>query len=93
LNIAHIGNTSGVGSALAREQVAAGLCDKAEVYAFDDVTSKLFGGKKVKWNASSRIERMVARSRFFGEISKYDVWHYHYPYGGLRGYPKSPPSL
>lgn len=84
MNIAHIGNTSGVGSALAREQVAAGLCDKAEVYAFDDVTSKLFGGKKVKWNASSRIERMVARSRFFGEISKYDVWHYHYPYGGLR---------
>jgi hypothetical protein len=83
LNIAHIGNTSGVGSALATEQVAAGLCNKAEVYAFDDVTSKLFGGRMVKWNAGSKIERMMVRSKFFGEISKYDVWHYHYPHGGL----------
>lgn len=84
MNIAHVGNISGVGSILAKEQTTKGLYDQAEVYVFDDVTLKQFGGKMVKWNAGSVIARLVAQSRFFSELEKYDVWHYHYPHGRLK---------
>ena len=85
MNIAHIGNTAGIASILSERQLAAGLYKEARVYVFDDVTFKLFGGELIEWNARSRIRRMLAHSAFFHDLKKYDVWHYHYPYAGLKG--------
>jgi glycosyltransferase involved in cell wall biosynthesis len=76
LRIAHIGNTSGVASAIAAGQRAKG--HEVDVFVFDDVTEKQFGGIRIDYNS------FVSKRLFFHRLSRYEIWHYHYPYGSLK---------
>ena len=76
LRIAHIGNTSGVGSAIAAVQKANG--HEVDVYVFDDVTERWFGGRRINYNS------FLSKKLFYRKLMEYDVWHYHYPYGSLK---------
>jgi hypothetical protein len=76
MKIAHIGNTSGVASTLALRQTRRG--DIVDVFIFDDLTQKMFGGQKINYN--SRFEKFW----FHRKLTSYDIWHYHYPYGTLK---------
>lgn len=76
MNIGHIGNTAGVASTIAYEQQKSG--HKTDIFVFDDLTHKLFGGIKINYN--SHWEKW----RFFHKLNDYDVWHYHHPYGSLK---------
>ncbi len=82
MKIAHIGNVAGVGSILARYQKRVG--HDTAVFCFDKNTENLFGGKLVDWNGGNKFTRLMTKKRFFGELENYDIWHYHYPYGGLK---------
>jgi hypothetical protein len=76
LRIAHVGNTSGVASAIAAEQRASG--HDVDVFVFDDATEKQFGGIRIDYNS------FVSKMLFFRRLSHYEIWHYHYPYGSLK---------
>lgn len=76
MRIAHIGNTAGVGSILAAAQRAQG--HEVDVFAFDDVTERQFGGIRVDYKS------LVAKWSFFRRLKEYSIWHYHYPYGSLK---------
>jgi glycosyltransferase involved in cell wall biosynthesis len=76
LRIAQVGNTSGVASAIAAEQRAKG--HEVDVFVFDDVTEKQFGGTRINYNS------FVSKKLFFRRLSGYEIWHYHYPYGSLK---------
>jgi hypothetical protein len=65
-----------VGSILAAAQRGKG--HEADVFAFDDVTARQFGGIRINYNS------FVAKWSFFRHLKEYDVWHYHYPYGSLK---------
>jgi len=75
MKIAHIGNTAGVASTLANEQRKKD--HTVDVYVFDDITKKQFGGTRIKY---SRYSRWL----FHRKLESYDLWHYHYPYGVLK---------
>ena len=75
MKIAHIGNTAGVASTLACEQRTKG--HTVDVFVFDDITEKQFGGTRIKY---SRYSKWL----FHRKLESYDVWHYHYPYGVLK---------
>jgi hypothetical protein len=80
MRIAHIGNTAGIGSMLAGEQRQKG--DNADVFVFDDLTQSRFGGIKINYNS------IIEKTLFYIRLKLYDIWHYHYPYGGLLAYLK-----
>ena len=80
MDIAHIGNVAGIGSTLAEEQRRMGLDTK--VFVFDEMTKKMFGGTMINYN--SFLEKVF----FLIRLKFYDIWHYHYPYGGLNSYLK-----
>ncbi len=76
MKIVHINNTAGIASLLAWQQKNMG--HTAEVFTFNSATQRQFGGKKFiyRWPLS--------RWNFYNSINKFDVWHYHYPYGSLK---------
>ena len=76
MKIAQIGNTAGIASTIANEQRKKD--HPVDVFVFDDITEKQFGGIRIKY--SSRFSRWL----FHRKLESYDVWHYHYPYGGLK---------
>jgi len=76
MKIAHINNTSGIGSIIADQQRKSG--HKVDVFVFNDMIFRQFGGRKL--NYWSPLDRW----RLFRKLGKYDVWHYHYPYGSLK---------
>lgn len=76
MQIAHIGNTAGVASKIAKEQRKKG--HNVDVFVFDDFTEKRFGGVRVNYNSK------IAKFLFHRKLKSYDIWHYHYPYGSLK---------
>lgn len=76
MRIAHIANLAGVSTELAKVQTDQG--HKAQVFVFDDITFKMFGGTKINYN--SKIEKI----KFFTKLLTFDIWHYHHPYGSLH---------
>lgn len=76
MKIAHINNTSGIGSILAEQQRREG--HEVDVFVFNDRIFKQFGGSKL--NYWSPLDRW----KLFRILKRYDVWHYHYPYGSLK---------
>lgn len=90
MDIAHIGNVAGVANTLAEAQREFGHC--IYVFSFDAVLQKQFGGELVKYAKVNIINGtkvmnptfLVDRFRFYRKLTKCDLWHYHYPYGGLK---------
>jgi len=90
LDIAHIGNVAGVANTLAEAQRELG--HNTHVFSFDVGLQKQFGGQLVKYNKvnvtnGSKVINpsfLVDRFRFYKKLSKCEVWHYHYPCGGLK---------
>jgi glycosyltransferase involved in cell wall biosynthesis len=76
MKIAHINNTSGIATVLAKQQRREG--HEVDVFVFNDKTFKQFGGNKL--NYWSPLDRW----KLFRILRRYDVWHYHYPYGSLK---------
>lgn len=76
MKIAHINNTSGIASIIAEQQRREG--HEVDVFVFNDMIFKQFGGSKL--NYWSPLDRW----KFFRKLRRYDVWHYHYPYGSLK---------
>ncbi len=76
MKIAQINNTGGIGSILAKQQRKEGY--EVEVFVFDEITYKQFGGRKFNYNSP------FDKWKMFGMLKKYDIWHYHYPYGSLK---------
>lgn len=76
MRIAQVGNTSGVASALAAAQRSGG--HEVDVFVFDDATERQFGGIRIDYNS------FVSKKLFFHRLSRYEIWHYHYPYGSLK---------
>ena len=76
MKIAQIGNTAGIASTIANEQRKKD--HPVDVFVFDDITEKQFGGIRIKY--SSRFSRWL----FHRKLESYDVWHYHYPHGSLK---------
>ena len=77
MKIAHINNTSGLGTKISKEQEKK-YSHQTKVFVFNKIAFKQFGGEK--YNYLSPFSRL----KFFNEIKKFDVWHYHYPYGSLK---------
>ena len=69
---------AGIGSVLAKYQGG------TPAYCFDEGTYRQFGGKFIDWNGGNKFSRIVTKKRFLKELKNYDVWHYHYPYPGLK---------
>lgn len=91
LKIAHIGNTAGIASVLADEQLNKN--HDVEVFVFDELQQKQFGGVLVNYaifpvnkerNKSINLKWPFERKRLFERLKKFEVWHYHYPYGSLK---------
>jgi len=76
MKIAQINNIAGVGSILAEQQRKEG--HEVEVFVFNEIAYKQFGGRK--FNYYSPFDRW----KIFRILKKYDIWHYHYPYGSLK---------
>lgn len=76
MKIAHINNTSGIASIVAEQQRREG--HEVDVFVFNDRIFKQFGGSKL--NYWSPLDRW----KLFRILKRYDVWHYHYPYGSLK---------
>ena len=76
MNIAHIGNTAGIASTLALQQKRRG--NSVEVFVFDDLTEKMFGGRIINYNS------LFEKFWFHRKLNSYDIWHYHYPHGTLK---------
>lgn len=77
VKVAHINNTSGLGTKIAKEQEKK-YSHQTKVFVFNDIAYKQFGGEKYNYLSP------FSRFKFFNEIKKFDVWHYHYPYGSLK---------
>ena len=86
MKIAHIGNTSGIASEIAEEQKRRG--DEVEVFVFNELQYKQFGGTYVNYTLKSHgsinLRFFSERKRLFDRLQYFDVWHYHYPYGSLK---------
>jgi hypothetical protein len=76
MKIAHINNISGIASVIAEQQKRDG--HEVDVFVFNDTIYKQFGGSKL--NYWSPLDRW----KFFRKLRRYDIWHYHYPYGSLK---------
>jgi hypothetical protein len=76
MKIAHINNTSGIATVVARQQRREG--HEVDVFVFNDKTFRQFGGNKL--NYWSPLDRW----KLFRILKRYEVWHYHYPYGSLK---------
>jgi hypothetical protein len=76
VKIAHINNTSGVPSAIARQQNKENHV--SEVFLFNKFHFKAFGGRKFNYYSP------FSRWKFFKAISEFELWHYHHPYGSLK---------
>jgi hypothetical protein len=76
MKIAHINNTAGIATTISAAQATLG--NVSDVYVFNELIHKQFGGTKL--NYWSPLDRW----RFFKKLRDYDVWHYHYPYGSLK---------
>jgi hypothetical protein len=76
MRIAHINNTSGIASIIAKLQTKHG--QQADVFVFNRKIFKQFGG--IKYFYKSPIDRW----KLFRKLGDYDIWHYHYPYGSLK---------
>ncbi len=74
--VAHVNNTAGVASILSSQQKKIGHI--VDIFVFDSITQKLFGGKKINYRFP------ISKWKFFNSLRKYDIWHYHYPYGKLK---------
>jgi len=77
VKVAHINNTSGLGTKISKEQERK-YGHQTKVFVFSDIAFHQFGGQK--YNFNSRFSKF----KFFNEIKNFDVWHYHYPYGSLK---------
>jgi len=77
VKIAHINNISGLGTTISKEQERK-YGHQTKVFVFSDIAFNQFGGQKYNFNSP------FSKLKFFNEIKKYDVWHYHYPYGTLK---------
>lgn len=90
MNIAHIGNVAGVANTLAEAQRRLG--HSIYVFSFDALLKNQFGGELVKYakvnvtNGKKVVNPsyFIDRFRFYRKLAKCDVWHYHYPIGGLK---------
>ena len=78
MRIAHIGNIAGIASIISKEQQSNG--DAADVFVFDTFTEEQFGGVRIYYNS------YISKLMFYKKLKSYDIWHYHYPYGGLKKY-------
>ena len=76
MKIAHINNTSGVPSTIARQQNKENHV--SEVFLFNKFHFKAFGGRKFNYYSP------FSRWKFFRAIDEFELWHYHYPYGSLK---------
>lgn len=76
MKIAHINNIAGIASILSTQQNNMG--HNSDVFVFDGITHRLFGGRKITYRFP------VTKWLFFNSLKKYDIWHYHYPYGKLK---------
>jgi hypothetical protein len=76
MKIAHINNISGIASIIAEQQKRDG--HEVDVFVFNDTIFKQFGGSKL--NYWSPLDRW----KLFRNLGRYDIWHYHYPYGSLK---------
>lgn len=77
MRIAHINNISGLASIIAEQQSRQG--HQADVYVFNKTIYNQFGGIKYYYKSP------ISRWNLFRRLGEYDVWHYHYPYGSLKG--------
>ena len=77
MKIAHINNTSGLGTKISKEQERK-YGHQTKVFVFSDIVFKQFGGDIYNYNS------FFSKLKFFNEIKNFDVWHYHYPYGSLK---------
>src|SRR5215475_9943075 len=76
LKVAHINNVAGVPITIAKQQKRNGYT--SDVFVFNKINHSLFGGKKFNYYSP------ISRWKFFRNLKKYDVWHYHYPFGTLK---------
>jgi len=76
MKIAHINNISGIASVVAKQQRRKG--HEADVFVFNDKIFRQFGGNKLNYWSP------LGRWKLFRILKRYDVWHYHYPYGSLK---------
>lgn len=77
MKIAHINNTSGLGTKISKEQERK-YGHQTKIFVFSDIVYKQFGGEIYNYNS------FFSKLKFFNEIKNFDVWHYHYPYGSLK---------
>ena len=77
MKVAHINNTSGLGTKISKEQERK-YGHQTKVFVFSDIVFKQFGGDIYNYNS------FFSKLKFFNEIKNFDVWHYHYPYGSLK---------
>lgn len=90
MNIAHINNLAGVGSEISKGQRKQG--HHVQVFTFDRTLHKMFGENYVNFNFKTVDKQgtktnpfyLVHRQFFLNKIKDCDIWHYHYPFGGLR---------
>jgi glycosyltransferase involved in cell wall biosynthesis len=76
MKIAHINNPSGIATNLAAEQRRKG--HDVDIFVFNQIIFKQFGGTRLRyWSPLDRWS-------LFKKLKRYDVWHYHYPYGSLK---------
>jgi hypothetical protein len=76
MKIAHINNTSGIASIIAKEQKKHG--HEVDIFVFNKIIHSQFGGNMINYKSP------FARWNLFKKIKDYEVWHYHYPYGSLK---------
>lgn len=76
MKIAHINNTSGIASIIAKEQKKNG--HEVDIFVFNKIIHSQFGGNMINYKSP------FARWNLFKKIKEYEVWHYHYPYGSLK---------
>ena len=76
MKIAHINNTSGIASVIAKEQKKDG--HEVDVFVFNKIIHSQFGGIMINYISP------FARWNLFKKLKEYEVWHYHYPYGSLK---------
>src|SRR5215831_8640242 len=76
MKIAHINNTSGIGSDLSKAQALQGHL--SDVYVFNRKIYNQFGGIMINYKSP------FSRWKVFRKLKEYHIWHYHYPYGSLK---------
>lgn len=71
MRIAHINNTAGIASSLAKQQRENG--HEVDIFVFDRRKQNQFGGIFI--NDYSPLSKWL----FFRKLESYDIWHFHYP--------------